>query len=63
MAEVLPVDDGRLLAIYAWDQASGVWRRYLPRVGIPGVNTLTEMHGGQTVWILAGRPVVLTLPA
>ena len=63
VAEVLPVDDGRLLAMYAWDQGSGVWRRYLPRVGIPGVNTLTEMRAGQTVWILAGRPMVLTLPA
>jgi hypothetical protein len=63
VAEVLPVDDGRLLAIYAWDQGSGVWRRYLPRVGIPRVNTLTEVRAGQTVWILAGRPVVLTLPA
>jgi hypothetical protein len=63
VAEVLPVDDGRLLAIYAWDQGSGVWRRYLPRVGIPGVNTLTEVRAGQTVWILAARPVALTLPA
>jgi len=62
VAEVLPVNDGRLLAMYAWDQSSGVWRRYLPRVGIPGVNTLTEMRAGQTVWILAGRPMVLTLP-
>jgi uncharacterized protein YkwD len=62
VAEVLPVNDGRLLAMYAWDQGSRAWRRYLPGVGIPGVNTLTEMRAGQTVWILAGRPVMLTLP-
>jgi uncharacterized protein YkwD len=63
VADVLPVDDGCLLAIYAWDQDNGVWRRYLPGVGIPGVNTLTEMGANQTVWILAMRPVVVTLSA
>jgi len=62
VTEVLPVNDGCLLAIYAWDQGSRVWRRYLPGVGIPGVNTLTEMDANQTLWILAMRPVVVTLP-
>ncbi len=62
VAEVLPARDGRLLAVYAWDQGRGVWRRYLPGVDIPGVNTLTQVGAGQTVWILAARPVVLTLP-
>lgn len=61
VAEVLPVDDGCLLAVYAWDRGAGVWRRYLPGVGIPEVNTLAEVGAGQTVWILAARPVVLKL--
>lgn len=63
VTEVLPVDDGRLLAVYAWEQSSRTWRRYLPGIDIPGVNTLTEVGANQTVWILAARRTVLRLPA
>jgi len=63
LAELLPVNDGYLLAVYSWDQGSGVWHRYLPGVGIPGVNTLTEVGANQTVWILTTHRAVLRLPA
>ena len=63
VTELLPVNDGYLLAVYAWDQGSGVWRRYLPGVDIPGVNTLTRVDADQVVWILATRRMVLRLPA
>jgi len=64
LAEALPVDDGKLMAVYAWDpERGGRWRRYLAGVNIPGLNTLTELTGGQTVWILATQRVVVTLPA
>ena len=62
LAEVFPVNDGYLLAVYAWDQGSRGWQRYLPGVDIPGVNTLTEVGANQTVWILTARPAVLRLP-
>ena len=61
--DLLPVNGGSLLAVYAWDQGSRVWRRYLPGIDIPGVNTLTEMRASEIVWILAAHPVVLRLPA
>ena len=63
VTEVLPVADGDLLAVYAWDQGSRSWRRYLPGVGALGVNTLTEVGANQTVWVLAMRRVVVTLSA
>ena len=64
LAEALPVDDGKLMAIYAWDpDGGGRWRRYLPGVNIPGLNTLTELAGDQTVWILATQKLEVTLPA
>jgi hypothetical protein len=63
VTELLPVDDGSLLAVYAWNQGGRTWRRYLPGVDIPGVNTLTEVGAGQTVWVLAIRGAVLRLPA
>ena len=62
LAEVFPVNDGYLLAVYAWDQSSRVWQRYLPGVDIPGVNTLTEVGTNQTVWILTTHRAVLRLP-
>jgi uncharacterized protein YkwD len=63
VTELLPVNDGSLLAVYAWDQGSRVWRRYMPGVDIPGLNTLTQMSAGQMVWVLATRQTVLRLPA
>jgi len=63
LTEVLPVNDGYLLAVYAWDQGSRVWLRYLPGIDIPGVNTLTEVGADQTVWVLTARHAVLRLPA
>jgi uncharacterized protein YkwD len=63
LAEVLPVNDGSLLAVYAWDQGNRVWRRYLPGVDVLGVNTLTEVGPNQMLWILATHRTVLRLPA
>jgi uncharacterized protein YkwD len=63
LAELFPVNDGYLLAVYAWDQGNRVWQRYLPGVDIPGVNTLTEVGANETVWILTTRRAVLRLPA
>jgi uncharacterized protein YkwD len=63
VTEVLPVADGDLLAVYAWDQTTQSWRRYLPKVGDLGVNTLTEVGANQAVWVLAVRHVVVTLSA
>jgi len=63
LAEVFPVSDGYLLAVYTWDQGNRAWQRYLPGVDIPGVNTLTEVGANQTVWILTARQTVLRLPA
>ena len=63
LTEVFPASDGYLLAVYAWDQANRAWRRYLPGVDIPGLNTLTEVGANQTVWILTTRRAVLRLPA
>ncbi len=63
VTEALPVADGDLLAVYSWDPTSRSWRRYLPQVGVLGVNTLTEVGANQTVWVLAVRRVVVTLSA
>jgi hypothetical protein len=63
LTEVFPVNDGSLLAVYAWDQGDRVWQRYLPGVDFPGMNTLTEVGANQTVWILTTRRAVLRLPA
>jgi uncharacterized protein YkwD len=62
LRDVLPVDNGKLTAIYAWDANSGTWRRYLPGIDIPGLNTLTELTAQQTIWILASERFLLTLP-
>jgi uncharacterized protein YkwD len=63
LTQILPVDNGKLVAIYAWDVDSGAWRRYLPGIDVRGLNTLTELTGHQDVWILAREGFVLTLPA
>ena len=62
LRDVLPVDNGKLTAIYAWDANSRTWRRYLPGIDIPGLNTLTELTAQQTIWILASERFLLTLP-
>jgi len=62
LTEVLPVDNGKLMAIYAWDDDRGTWRRYLRGIDIPGLNTLTELTDQQTIWILASGRFLLTLP-
>ena len=62
LTEVLPVDSGKLTAIYAWDADRGTWQRYLPGIDIPGLNTLTELTDQQTIWILANERFLLTLP-
>ena len=63
VTEVLPLNDGYLLAVYAWDQGNRVWRRYLPGMDVLGVNTLTEVGANETVWVLVTRRAVLRLPA
>jgi uncharacterized protein YkwD len=63
LADVLTVDKGKVRAIYAWDANRGTWRRYLPGIDIPGLNTLTELTDQQTIWILASESFLLTLPA
>jgi hypothetical protein len=62
VTEVLPVDSGKLRAIYAWDVGRGTWRRYLPGIDIPRLNTLTELTDQQAIWILASEGFSLTLP-
>jgi uncharacterized protein YkwD len=62
LTEVLPVDNGKLMAIYAWDEDKGTWRRYLRGIDIPGLNTLTELRDQQPIWILASGRFLLTLP-
>jgi hypothetical protein len=62
LTEVLPVDNAKLMAIYAWDAGRGTWRRYLPGVDIPRLNTLTELTDQQAIWILASGRFLLTLP-
>jgi uncharacterized protein YkwD len=62
LSEVLPVDDGKLMAIYAWDPDSGIWRRYLPGIDIPRLNTLTRLPDDETIWVLASERFSLTLP-
>ena len=62
LAEVLPVDNGKLMAIYAWDADRGIWRRYLPGIDIPRLNTLTELTDQQAIWVLASERFLLTLP-
>jgi hypothetical protein len=59
----LPLNDSYVLAVYAWDQGNRVWRRYLPGVGVLGVNTLTEVSANEIIWVLATRRAVLRLPA
>ena len=63
LSEVLPVNNGKLRAIYAWDANWGTWRRYLPGIDIRGLNTLTQLTSQQTIWILASERFLLTLPA
>jgi uncharacterized protein YkwD len=62
LTEVLPVGNGKLMAIYAWDGDGETWRRYLPGIDIPRLNTLTELTDQQAVWILASERFSLTLP-
>jgi hypothetical protein len=62
LTEVLSVGNGKLRAIYAWDATKETWRRYLPGIDIPGLNTLTELTDQQTIWILASERFLLTLP-
>jgi uncharacterized protein YkwD len=62
LTEVLPVENGKLMAIYAWDGDGETWRRYLPGIDIPRLNTLTELTDQQAVWILASERFSLTLP-
>jgi len=62
LTEVLPVGNGKLMAIYAWNGDNGTWRRYLPGIDIPRLNTLTELTDQQAVWILASERFSLTLP-
>ena len=43
---------GDVLAVYAWDAASGAWLAHLPGLGhLPGANTLSAFSSGQTYWI------------
>ncbi|MGQ9573648.1 MAG: hypothetical protein ACUVV3_10800 [Dehalococcoidia bacterium] len=50
------------MAVYAWDADKGAWRRYLPDIDIPGLNTLIEVAEEQTIWILASERLSVTLP-
>jgi hypothetical protein len=63
LSAALPLNDSYVLAVYAWDQGNRVWRRYLPGVGVLGVNTLTEVSANEIIWVLATRRAVLRLPA
>jgi hypothetical protein len=63
LTEILPVDNGKLMAIYAWDDDRGTWRRYLPGIDIPGLNTLTELTDKEAIWVLASEKFLLTMPA
>jgi len=62
LTEVLPVAYGKLTAIYGWDDDRRTWRRYLPGIDIPGLNSLTELTDQQAIWILASEGFSLTLP-
>lgn len=63
IAEALPVESGKVRAIYAWDAEHGRWRRCLPAITIPELNTLHELPVDQMVWVLASKRFQLTLPA
>ena len=63
IAEALPVENGKLRAIYSWDGEEGRWRRYLPGISIAELNTLRELPVDQTVWVLASKRFQMTLPA
>ena len=62
LMDVLPVDSGKLTAVYAWDDDRRTWRRYLPGIDIPGLNSLTDLTDQQAIWILATEGFSLTLP-
>ena len=50
----LPAD---LLAVYAWDEAAGMWLGYFPALAdVPGFNTLSAFSSGQTYWLAIDEP-------
>ena len=63
IAEALPVENGKLRAIYSWDGEEGRWRRYLPGISIAELNTLRELPVDQTVWVLASSRFQMAPPA
>jgi hypothetical protein len=62
IAKALPLESEKLKAIYAWDAEDGRWRRCLPGIGIPELNTLRELAVDQTVWVLAIKRFQVVLP-
>ena len=62
-AEALPVQNGKVRAIYAWDVEEGRWRRYLPGTHIAELNTLQDLPADQMVWVLADKRFQVALPA
>jgi uncharacterized protein YkwD len=58
LAAVAAVDGVR--AVYAWDQTSRRWLRFIPG-GPAYANTLDRLRPGQIVWVVAGVPAKLWL--
>ncbi|MCA9830784.1 MAG: hypothetical protein KC495_09970, partial [Dehalococcoidia bacterium] len=48
-------------AIFAYDDSTGTWERYVP--GAPdGVNTITTLEAGHVYWVYAKSPFTLVVP-
>jgi hypothetical protein len=61
VGSVLKGNEDEIVAIYAWNSATGRWDRYIG--GGPGyVNNLASLEGGTIYWVDVKRPFTLVLP-
>ena len=60
LATALSGHEGDVGAVYSWDPASGLWKRYLPG-GPAYLNTMDTLAPGQVYWVQVNRPFTLTV--
>ncbi|MGD9935360.1 MAG: hypothetical protein AB7T37_16820, partial [Dehalococcoidia bacterium] len=61
VSEALGPNANLVNAIFAWDETTETWDRYVPNAP-DGVNTITTLEAGRVYWVYAKSPFTLVVP-